>query len=121
VRLDHLLSKEHHEEHSNSWGVGRDGIVRCSGAGRVHNNNSSDWKSGAAGTLLGPEATPLVPGGIQVGVVPPFWWWGVVFGNWIVVASILSKIADSAFLFEFVFLCCKCFRAHGGCLGIRSR
>jgi hypothetical protein len=62
VRLDHLLSKEHHEEHSNSWGVGRDGIVRCSGAGRVHNNNSSDFQmSETAGTLLGPEATPLVP------------------------------------------------------------
>jgi hypothetical protein len=36
------------------------------------------------GTLLGPEATL----GLSLGVVPPFWWWGVVFEYWIVVASI---------------------------------
>jgi hypothetical protein len=45
------------------------------GAGWVRNNNESP------DTLLGPEATSL-------GVVPPFWWWGVVFDLWIVVASI---------------------------------
>ena len=90
MRLDHLLSKEHHEEHSNSWGVGRDGIVRCSGAGRVHNNMSSGLKSEAAGTLLGPEATPVLSWlcGAGSGGVAPSWWWGVVFENWIVVASI---------------------------------
>jgi hypothetical protein len=42
-------------------------------------------KSETAGTLLGPEATLGV---CFSGVVPPFWWWGVVFEYWIVVASI---------------------------------
>ena len=68
MRLDHLLSKEHHEEHSNSWGVGRDGIVRCSGAGRVHNNTIVSLETGKiAGTLLGPETTPQAP--VFLGVV----------------------------------------------------
>jgi hypothetical protein len=65
--------------------------VRCSGANRVHNNKISLprcwWGRGrAAGTLLGPETTPGPVG--WVCVVAPSWWWGVVFGNWIVVASI---------------------------------
>jgi hypothetical protein len=51
--------------------------IVCSGRGLGAQQQVSNK---AAGTLLGPEATP--------GVVAPSWWWGVVFGNWIVVASI---------------------------------
>ena len=63
MRLDHLLSKEHHEKHLHREGVSRDGVVRCSGADRVHNNKfpcpALWWGGGmAAGTLLGPETTP---------------------------------------------------------------
>ena len=76
MRLDHLLSKEHHEKRpASSWGVSREGVGGCSGAHRVHNSNV------LPDTLLGPEATSL-------GVVAPSWWWGVVFDLWIVVASI---------------------------------
>ena len=87
MRLDHLLSKEHHEKHPPLVGVwavrSRSPVV---GGGWVHNNKSCRFDdSGIAGTLLGPEATP---GPVMVGVVAPSWWWGVVFGNWIVVASI---------------------------------
>ncbi|PJE15882.1 MAG: hypothetical protein CK429_09485 [Mycobacterium sp.] len=50
-------------------------------------------------TLLGPEATPS-------GAVPPSWWWGVVFENWIVVASIkmyaLSFAATCSFCAIFI-------------------
>jgi hypothetical protein len=81
VRLDHLLSKEHHERHPEWWGVGREGVVRCSGGDRVHNNKVLGLRGKAAGTLLGPEATPA-------GCCRPAWWWGVVFDLWIVVASI---------------------------------
>jgi hypothetical protein len=61
VRLDHLLSKEHHEKHPDWWGVGRVGVVRCSGGDRVRNNECPVPLGGgskAAGTLLGPETTP---------------------------------------------------------------
>ena len=87
MRLDHLLSKEHHEKGS---GAGSDpsrvGVVRCSGANRVHSNIRRLRDSRIAGTLLGPETTPGPVG--WVGVVAPSWWWGVVFDLWIVVASI---------------------------------
>jgi hypothetical protein len=86
VRLDHLLSKEHHEKHSNWWGVSREEPGVCSGYGLGAQQQSSFYVSKAAGTLLGPETTPGPVG--WVGVVAPSWWWGVVFGNWIVVASI---------------------------------
>ncbi len=58
---------------------------------------------------------------------PPSWWWGVVFENWIVVASIewMRCPRGSGFIlcnFVLWFYCvCKCLRAHGGCLGIESR
>ena len=60
------------------------------GAGLVRNNNFVPFGTAEfAGTLLGPEATLGWLEEIRArGVVPPFWWWGVVFGNWIVVASI---------------------------------
>ncbi|BBZ12906.1 hypothetical protein MBRA_40630 [Mycobacterium branderi] len=46
------------------------------GGGWVHNNVENK----IAGTLLGPEATPVC--------CRLAWWWGVVFELWIVVASI---------------------------------
>ena len=78
MRLDHLLSKEHHEKHSNWWSVSREGFSSVLGEGRVRDNKETP------DTLLGPEATPS----LFKGVAPPSWWWGVVFENWIVVASI---------------------------------
>jgi hypothetical protein len=51
VRLDHLLSKEHHEKHSNWWSVSREGFSSVVDEGRVHNNRQSP------DTLLGPETT----------------------------------------------------------------
>ena len=65
MRLDHLLSKEHHEKRpASSWGVSREGVGGCSGAHRVHNSNV------LPDTLLGPEATPgAVVGWLVVWVV----------------------------------------------------
>ena len=78
-------------------------------------------------------------------VVASLWWWGVVFDLWIVVASILHArtrvgvvvvfrggedfcccgllcvVMCNFFFLYSGFLCCKCLRAHGGCLGIGSR
>ena len=61
MRLDHLLSKEHHEK-SEALGLAR--AVRSwwpvVGAGLVRNNESSFLqRHETADTLLGPEATPL--------------------------------------------------------------
>jgi hypothetical protein len=78
VRLDHLLSKEHHEKHPNWWGVSREGFSSVVGGGLVRDNKEKP------DTLLGPEATPVLLRELS----PPSWWWGVVFENWIVVASI---------------------------------
>jgi hypothetical protein len=60
VRLDHLLSKEHHEKGSGTGSdLSREGVVRCSGGDRVQQQQESFSKDGkAAGTLLGPETTP---------------------------------------------------------------
>ena len=88
-------------------------------------------------TLLGPEATgPAAPTpaggkcrppGWGVVVVAPSWWWGVVFDLWIVVANIrcgafVCRVCCGVIFSHFYgFLCCKCLRAHGGCLGTGSR
>ena len=67
MRLDHLLSKEHHEKHSNWWSDSREGFSSVVDEGRVHNNirfflsgtfGLGGGGSRIAGTLLGPEATP---------------------------------------------------------------
>jgi hypothetical protein len=64
VRLDHLLSKEHHEKRPRWGGVSRVESVVCSGRGLGAVNNISRLPGflvgggGIAGTLLGPEATP---------------------------------------------------------------
>jgi hypothetical protein len=77
VRLDHLLSKEHHENASRiGWGVSQVESAPVVGVGWVQYNEPT------ANTLLGFEATPFF------GVVASSWWWGVVFELWIVVASI---------------------------------
>ncbi len=55
MRLDHLLSKEHHEKHPSWWGVSRVESDACSGRGL---GASNDVENKTAGTLLGPEATP---------------------------------------------------------------
>jgi hypothetical protein len=90
VRLDHLLSKEHHEK---GGGIGpypgREGSCAVVAA------------TGCATTILLRRARlpahywvlrqhlGAVVGWLVVWVVvAPSWWWGVVFGNWIVVASI---------------------------------
>ena len=53
------------------------------GVGLVRNNNFRLFSETAefAGTLLGPEATPVLswPCGAGSGGVAPSWWWGVVF------------------------------------------
>ena len=68
MRLDHLLSKEHHEKGEAS-GLARAVRSRASvvGAGLVRNNESSSFSRAAESlnTLLGPETTPgvvLIPG-----------------------------------------------------------
>jgi hypothetical protein len=76
VRLDHLLSKEHHEKGEAS-GLARAVRSRAPvvGAGLVHNNESpllsghfcvlKTWAAESLNTLLGPETTPgvvLIPG-----------------------------------------------------------
>ena len=79
-----------------------------------------------ARTLLGPEGTPVwcvlggtIPGLVGLthpgcpvvgGVVVVAAWW---FGVWLCVECC---IVDASILFVV-----KCVRAHGGCLGIRSR
>ncbi len=69
--------------------------MRCSGAGFGAQQQIVELSTAfLPGTLLGPEATPVVvfsPLGLKCDVVAPSWWWGVVFDLWIVVASIFSK------------------------------
>ncbi|GAB4932643.1 hypothetical protein MAHJHV55_54140 [Mycobacterium avium subsp. hominissuis] len=38
MRLDHLLSKEHHEKHPNWWGASREGFPSVVDGGRVRNS-----------------------------------------------------------------------------------
>jgi len=91
VRLDHLLSKEHHEK-SEASGLAR--AVRSRwpvvGAGLVHNNESSlSSKAARRQThcwVLRQHRVVLAVG--LGGGVASSWWWGVVFVYWIVVASI---------------------------------
>jgi hypothetical protein len=59
VRLDHLLSKEHHVMHP-VVGCGREESLLVVGGGWVHLFFCGEGKT--AGTLLGPEATPLLFG-----------------------------------------------------------
>ena len=55
MRLDHLLSKEHHENASRiGWGVSQEESAPVVGVGWVHDNEQS------ADTLLGFEATPFL-------------------------------------------------------------
>mgnify|MGYP006920690891 CR=1 FL=1 len=101
MRLDHLLSKEHHETQGRpadrgvadfgrfvGWagpvvgaGSGATTDVLC--GGDAGSGNSSD-------TLLGFETTSPQSQASGLGSVlsPRLWWWGVVFDSWIVVASI---------------------------------
>ena len=65
MRLDHLLSKEHHEKGAASGACsGREESLLCSGAGLVRNNKSPPafWVGAAESlnTLLGPETTPVL-------------------------------------------------------------
>ena len=98
MRLDHLLSKEHHE---NASPLGRGEAVRnphaVVAAGLVHNRRFPGGVGfgrpgmGSPDTLLGFEATHLLSwilSGFKWCGVAPSWWWGVVFDLWIVVASI---------------------------------
>ena len=117
MRLDHLLSKEHHETHApptTVWGFGElsdslDGPCPVVGSVRVHDKlfRSAGWAGGDCQThywaLRQQARSPLCPVGWGTGgvltlgggarfagvvVVAPSWWWGVVFDLWIVVASI---------------------------------
>ena len=120
MRLDHLLSKEHHEIQARPrlWEFGDlddslDGLTPVVGGGLVHMANmrcrlGNAGSRGLLNTLLGFETTSprLVcsPVGVGRGVGPigfgwccccPAWWWGVVFDSWIVVASIkLAYVMD---------------------------
>ena len=113
MRLDHLLSKEHHEiwagphiaDHRDS-DDSLDGLAPVVGGGLVHKCLRTTDTAASSGppsggrsrqeitsTLLGFETTgPLVPGRwVGRRVVAPLWGWGVVFDLWIVVASINSR------------------------------
>jgi hypothetical protein len=69
VRLDHLLSKEHHEKGETSCLAravkGLCAVVASTGCATT--NFSSDVKSRAAGTLLGPETTLVLSPRLVVG------------------------------------------------------
>jgi hypothetical protein len=86
------------------------------------NTKPCEWPEDMLDTLLGPEKTPCLvwvvspAGPLLAGVPNAFvggrggsWWVGV----WLCVECC---IVDASIL-----LWCKCLRAHGGCLGIRSR
>ena len=106
MRLDHLLSKEHHETHapptdrggSVSVSDSLDGPDPVVGSVLVHNRRAGcgDAAGGnSLNTLLGFETTGPCPlrgaprlAGLGDLVVALLWWWGVVFDLWIVVASI---------------------------------
>ena len=114
MRLDHLLSKEHHETWPAPHLVGSavvqairwmdslpvTGRIR-SGASSGAQTNKNFWLPPRCGgcrppsTLLGFETTgPCFPGHCvwwEACCCPRFWWWGVVFDSWIVVASINSQ------------------------------
>ena len=70
MRLDHLLSKEHHEKGEAS-GLARAvrSPVVCSGRGFGAQQQWSFQTGRIAGTLLGPEATPQVVATVVVMVV----------------------------------------------------
>ena len=94
MRLDHLLSKEHHE---NAFPLGRGEAVMgpcavVAAAGCTTDVSSAGWAGGGLpDTLLGFETTSPFSWGLRLlgGVLSPrLWWWGVVFDLWIVVASI---------------------------------
>lgn len=90
MRLDHLLSKEHHERHPNKWGASREGFSSVVDEGRVQATSKSQthyW-------VLRQHSDAVSR------VVPPSWWWGVVFENWIVVASI------KMYALPFAVTCC---------------
>jgi hypothetical protein len=92
-------------------------------------------------TLLGPEKTPGRRCGWWWGVclwsapglpglthsslctVVRVWWVGVVVGVWVGVWLCVECCIVDASVFERLvwFVWVKCVRAHGGCLGIRSR
>ena len=114
MRLDHLLSKEHHETQGAAhrlWGFGVlgdsvDGPCAVVAAVRVHDKHvlSAGWAGGDHQThywalrqqafqlfalFVGePELVTLTFLGGLGFVSAPSWWWGVVFDLWIVVASI---------------------------------
>ena len=84
------------------------------------------------GALLGPEGTGrsssvwgwgcwfFSPG--RLGSYRHTWLWWV--GLWLLVVGLLFEICivDASIFYFLVFLfVCKFFRAHGGCLGTRSR
>jgi hypothetical protein len=127
VRLDHLLSKEHHEKSAASPSCSsREESVPVVGVGLVHNNIGPCFgDSDSAGTLLGPEATPVLSRALR-GFGSGGCRFILVVGCGVCLLDSgcehLSKIAVFvAFLFELFSCVCKCLRAHGGCLGIRSR
>ena len=102
MRLDHLLSKEHHERHLHSGGVSREESARCSGGGFGAQQTCPRWGRLAGrgreslNTLLGCEATgPRSRTWFGERVVALSWWWGVVFDLWIVVASIMPARVSS--------------------------
>ena len=120
MRLDHLLSKEHHEK---GGAVGLARAVKGSRAvvavtGCATTKSSFLKVSGFfGGRNRWAHCWVLRQHLDRVGCCRLTWWWGVVFGNWIVVASIegmrcpvwggvfLCAIFDE----NFGFCCvCKC-------------
>ena len=67
--------------------------------------------------LLGVVPVPLLVG--RWCLLSVCWGVGVVFGNCIVDASILACL--HVLCGCVVFLFCRCFRAFGGCLGMKGR
>ena len=94
---------------------------------------AAGWGWGFVGTLLGPETTSSVPcvaasvvvRGVgvwcfglaaSVGIPSRRWWWGSGAGVGCGVGVLFENCTVDASIFVAKFL-----RAHGGCLGIRSR
>ena len=113
MRLDHLLSKEHHE---NAFPLGRGEAVMgpcavVAAAGCTTDVSSAGWAGGGSpNTLLGFETTSPFSWGLRLlgGVLSPrLWWWGVVFDLWIVVASIeRSGLVSRSLMCNFSKLVC---------------
>ena len=92
MRLDHLLSKEHHEKALAFRGgqavKGWVAVVAPTGCAATIVFGRRQAKRQTHCWVLRQHLGAVAAWVAGSGVVAPSWWWGVVFGNWIVVASI---------------------------------